>query len=411
MPRSQHRFGHVSVALCALLALLLSAPGTRARAEVVGQVLELPAKPGEHWIWVADLLLRRTALVDAADGRFLGMLSAGIGTISPSFSREHGEIYLPETHYSRGTRGERSDVVTVYDTRTLAPKAEIVIPPKRGDHASGVATSALSDDDRFLGVFNLTPATSLTIVDLRARRFTSEISTPGCALVYPAGPRRFIMLCGDGALLSVTVDEAGLELAKQRSEPFFDAWNDPVTEKAVRWGDRWLFVSFDGVVHPVDISGEAPRFEEGWSLTDEADRADNWRVGGAQHLAAHSGSNRLYALMHQGGADTHKDPGSEVWVYDLERRERVARIGVRNPVAGFLGQTLGVEAGGFIDWLLQSLLPNPGVDRIQVTQGESPVLVTLAAFPMSVSVHDGATGEFLRDLPDVGFAGSGLAVP
>ena len=39
-----------------------------------------------------------------------------------------------------------------------------------------------------------------------------------------------------------------------------------------------------------------------------------------QHLAVHQKSGRLYSLMHQGGPDTHKEPGTELWIYDLARR-------------------------------------------------------------------------------------------
>ena len=391
----------------AVLLLLVGA----VRAEPIGQVTRLPDHSGAHWIWVSDLILKRTALIDADTGEFLGMLSGGLGTIGPSFAPDGREIYLPETYYSRGTRGERTDLVTIYDAQTLSPLDEIGIPPKRAEHASGVATSALSDDGRFLAVFNLTPASSLTIVDVKDRSFRSEIATPGCALVYAAGDRQFAMLCGDGTLLTVTIDDDGKEVRKRRSEHFFDPAVDPLTEKASRVGDIWLFVSFDGWLHPVDFTGDAPRIGEKWSLVTEADREASWRIGGAQHLAVHEGSHRLYALMHQGGADTHKQAGTEVWVYDLATNERMQRIPTRNPVGAFLLQTLEAREGGLADWLLQALLPNPGVDRIQVTRDDAPVLVTLTAFPVLVSIHDALTGEHLRDVREAGIGGSLVEVP
>ena len=178
----------------------------------------------------------------------------------------------------------RTDVVTVYDATTLAPVAEVEIPPKRAEHASGVASSALSDDGRFLAVFNLTPATLLSIVDLQERRFTAEIATPGCSLVYPSGARRFAMLCGDGALMVIEIDDAGLERSRRRSERFFDPLEDPVTEKAARYGGVWNFASFEGWLHPVDLSPEQPTFAPAWSLFSDADREGGWRIGGAQHL-------------------------------------------------------------------------------------------------------------------------------
>ena len=54
-------------------------------------------------------------------------------------------------------------------------------------------------------MFNATPAQSLSIVDLQAQQTTAELQTPGCSLVYPAGARRFFMLCADGAALVVTL--------------------------------------------------------------------------------------------------------------------------------------------------------------------------------------------------------------
>lgn len=399
--------------LLALVLLVGVARGDEG-ADPLGRVLSLPPRPGPHWIWVSDLVLQRTALFDTDTGNMLGMLSAGMGIVAPVFAPDHREIYLAETYYSRGTRGERTDIVTVYDASSLAPIAEIPLPPKRADHASGVASNAITDDGRFLAVFNLTPATSISVVDLAARRLTAEIATPGCSLVYPAGPRRFLMLCGDGSLMSVTLDDAGQEKTKERSAPF-DPNADPVTEKAARAGNQWLFISFAGVLHPVDISGDVPSFAKAWSIVSEEDKRGSWRIGGTQQLAVHAPSGRLYALMHQGGKDTHKDPGTEVWVFDLATHARVQRIALKSPIAGFLRRQLGLTDGSLTariaSWLLYAVLPNPGVDRILVTQDEAPVLVTGTTFPSTLEVHDGRSGALLRDVAEVGVAGSVIAAP
>ncbi len=397
-----------------LLALLLGAVAAQAQPDAVGRSLTLPEHPAPHWFWLSDVGLHRAGLFDADNGALLGTISsgsAGVGfVISPLFAADQREVYIPETYYARGVRGERTDVVTVYDGRTLAPVAEIPIPPKRAEYFPGNAANALSDDGRFVAVFNLTPMASLSIVDVRERRFVAEVATPGCSLVFAAGSRRFFMLCANGAALTVTLDDAG-QATVARTQPFFDPQKDPLTEKAVRRGDEWLFVSFDGMVQPVDVSGAELGIGERWSLLDDADRKAGWRVGGGQHLAVHARSGRLFALVHRGGPDTHKQAGLEIWAYDVAARRRVLRIPVVSPVVSFLAQQAGIARGSATRWLLEKILPNTGVDGIVVTQDDHPVLIAAGMLPPTVTVHDAMTGEVKREIPEVGLALSLLFAP
>jgi methylamine dehydrogenase heavy chain len=409
-------FGLLGVgALVGALVGLATPAGAELPVDRPGRVATLPQPAHAHWIWVTDLLLGRIGLVDLDDGRMLGMLSGGYRPTQAVFPRQRSEIYVPETFYARGTRGERTDVVTIYDGATLEVSGEVVIPPKRASNALPTANSALSDDERFLAVFNMTPATSLSIVDLAQRRFVEEIPTPGCSLVYAAGERRFLMLCADGAALTVTLDADGRLAGRTRSEPFFDPETDPVTEKAVRRGNQWIFVSFAGVVHAVDVSGETLRFAEPWSLVDERDRADSWRIGGSQHLAVHEASGRLYSLMHQGGPNSHKEPASELWIYDLDARERLQRVALSNPGITYMGEPLAFGD----DWIwpfnrlyagILSLLP-PLIDGISVTHDPEPLLVAASAFSTSLAVYDGLSLDLLRRLPIGGLTVQTLQTP
>jgi hypothetical protein len=225
------------------------------------------------------------------------------------------------------------------------------------------------------------------------------------------------MLCADGALLRVALDAAGRPTRLERSAPFFDPDADPVTEKAVRVGARWIFVSFAGQVHEVDVAAETPRFDAPWSLLDAVDQAEGWRSGGAQHLAVHAQSSRLYALMHQGGPDTHKDPGTELWVFDLASRRRLLRIPLRHPGMEILGESL--EFGrdwvspfdGLYDWLLDHVVPSPGIDRMTVTQDAHPLVATSSERGGSLGVYDGLTGEFVRRIGSGSLSPSSLAAP
>jgi methylamine dehydrogenase heavy chain len=422
-PRVSHaaatRIGRIL--LVGVTLAVLGAVAARADdvAEPVGQVVTLPDQPRPHWFWLGDVLLHRTALFDGDSGQLLGTIAAGspgVGfAIYPLFAPDRSKIYIPESYFSRGVRGERSDVVTVYDAKTLMPQSEIAIPPKRAEYFPGVAPNALSDDGRFIAVFNATPAQSLSIVDVQAQQTTAELQTPGCSLVYAAGARRFFMLCADGTALVVTLDESGQQLSAARTARFFDAEKDPVFESAGRSGNVWTFASFEGQVHTIDVSGDTAVFGEPWSLFGDAERKEQWRLGGGQPLALQAKTGRLFVLVHQGGVDTHKNAGSEIWVYDVARHQRALRIPVINPLASFLrGQMrIGHERtrDRIVSWLLDHVLPNLGAESVLVTQDADPVLVVMAMVPPAVTIHDASTGALLREVAEPGLSGSVLVAP
>jgi methylamine dehydrogenase heavy chain len=412
----------ILAALVTLVALCFAGHAARAQddvAEPVGQVVQLPAQPGPHWFWLSDVLLHRSALYDADTAKLLGTITAGspgVGfTIWPLFPPDHAHVYIPESYFSRGVRGERTDVVTIYDARTLMAQDEIVIPPKRAEYFPGVAPNAISDDGRFVAVFNATPAQSLSIVDMQQKKLAGELQAPGCSLAYAAGPRTFFMLCADGAALVVTLDDQGAQKSATRTPKFFDPEKDPVFESAGRRGSEWLFVSFDGYVHAIDFGSEPAKIAEPWSLLTDAERKEGWRVGGGQPVALHVASGKLFVLVHKGGPDTHKQAGSEIWQYDLAQRKRVWRVTTSNPVAGFLrGQMrIGRETmrDRTVSWLLDHTLPNMGAESLLVTQDANPVLVVMSLIPPAVTIHDAQTGAVLREVAEPGLSGSVLVAP
>ena len=357
------------------------------KPEGLPEAVVLSAVPNPHWVWVSDIVFHHMAdgkayLVDGDSGRFLGMLSTGMGFVALELPSDYSQIYSPETYFSRGTRGERTDVITFYDPRNLKPTGEVIIPGKR---FSGMPTHnyfALTDDDRFLIVYNFTPAQSVSIIDVKERRLVGETTTAGCALVLPSGIRSFLMMCGDGSLMTVTLNDRGEVTNKQRNDPFFDPKADPVTEKAVRWRDTWIFVSFKGDVYPVDVSGDQPKPGKSWSLFTEAERGDSWRPGGIQHLAVHEASGKLYSLVHQGGDGTHKDPGQDVWVYDLKTQQQIQKIK--------------------LDRLSTS---------IQVSKDGAPLMFSIFIGDPTLDVYDAFSGKHLRSVDEIGFTPTVLQTP
>ncbi|MGH7949220.1 MAG: amine dehydrogenase large subunit, partial [Candidatus Binataceae bacterium] len=147
-----------------------------------------------HWFFVVDVnwggyLDGKVYLFDGDSGSMLGMLSTGTYANAVEFAPDFSAIYAPEIYHSRGTRGERTDIVAIYDTKELSPVAEVIIPPKRATGLPHRAYQGISDDGRFVFVANMTPATSVSVVDVKARRFVTEVEIAGCNLVYPTGAR------------------------------------------------------------------------------------------------------------------------------------------------------------------------------------------------------------------------------
>ncbi|KPK16996.1 MAG: hypothetical protein AMJ62_02995 [Myxococcales bacterium SG8_38] len=402
-------FGALSLGAC----LLWFRAAAEVPPETVGQVAELPPMAGAHWLWVPDRLFRHSILFDGDSGRMLGAIDSGVQITPkpPLWSHARKEIYNVDTIYSRGHRGERKDFVVIYDSRTLNVKGEVEVPPRAADTGTGIALVGLLDGDRFLVVLNQSPGTSVSVIDLENRRHVGEAQTAGCAGVFPAGPTRFGMLCGDGTALTVHLTENGELDRLARSKPFFDVIDDPVTEKGVRDGSTWWFASFEGLLYEVDFSGNAPAPKEPWPLFTENEIESGWRIGGAQHLAYHRKTKRLYSIVHEGGPGSHKDPGTEIWVYDVPSRNKIDTFSAPNLIAPFLGPQAGFDATGMLGSFLSFVLPNMGVHSLTVTQDERPLLFVRHSDLGAVGVLDALSGEHLRDIDEAGLSGALLVVP
>jgi len=369
------------------MLLLACLSATAAAAEPAATVVTLPQLTPPHWIWVNDFVFPhmvsgKAILVDGDAGRFVGELNTGFGSMRVVPSLDGRVIYSPETYFSRGTRGERTDVISLYDPAHLSFISEIQIPPKRSSNLPMMANAQLTDDGRFLLVYNFNPGQSITVVDTQTRKFVAEIESSGCALIYPTGKRSFFSICADGALLNTVIDDTGKVKSSDRTEPVFDVEKDPVTEKAVRVGDTWYFVSFSGVMYPVKAEKGSLTVQPTWSLLSAEEKAAKWRPGGLQQLAVHTGMNRLYSIMHQGDLYTHKDPGREVWVYDLAKRARLQKISMQH------------DAGS-----------------IQVSRDAHPLMFSIFIESNVLDIYDATSGKFLRSVTDIGTTPTVLVSP
>lgn len=335
-------------AVCCLALALSPALAPTAHAELPVEepsVTKLPP-PDAYRIYLGDPVLAhlvdgRTHVIDGKNLGYLGMI--GTGYAGPlTLSRDGKTAFVATTYYSRLVRGTRSEVVDVHRTDDLSFQYEIEIPPK---HVQGLPIRAqlnTTADDRFLLVQNATPATSVTVVDLQARRVAGEVPLPGCygVIPWPSQPRRFSAVCGDGKLATVELDDKGAMASSSVSEPFFDPDKDPIFMHYELVGDRLVFVSYLGAVHTLQLGGAKPSADKPWSLIDDAARKQGWRPGGYQLFAVDPRSGRLYVGMHDKGMEgSHKTPAKEIWVFDLGSHKRIARMPGQAAIAMNIART------------------------------------------------------------------------
>lgn len=367
----------------ALLLLTCFVASAQEYDSVLGDVLML-GDPTPHWFSVKtrdDIAY----LIDGDTGKVEGTLT--LSMFSPAIEPHvgNGRIYSYGSFYTRTYYGDRTDVVLIFDLETAKPVGEIEIPPK----SAGIGHSGMIGliDERFVGVWNITPAMSVSLVDVRDQTFISEISTPGCAGVFPV-ERGFLMACGDGRVQYIRLNGAGEETRRLRSDVFYDVVADPVYDYAVPTADGWLFMSLEGNVFEVTVDGNTIAVSEPWSINPpDAENAvdlngvpiepdDHWRIGGRQPFAYNAELGLLVTLMHEGGGqETFEDPGTEIWGFSVATKRRGYRLTLDD----------GIKSSG-----------------VQLTRDARPLLLLSPNGSDDLMIHDGLSSRHLRNVTEVG---------
>ena len=356
----------------ALLCLATCTPLLAAAPPLPAEHLTVTTLPPNtpHRVYVLDEAFNNEidARVHVFDGdtyKRLGQIDAGF---TPGFNLSHDgkTTVVGTTYFARGSRGARTDVVEFTDNATLGVTHEIVLPAKRAMTLPSYFNLGYSADAHFLYVSYITPAASFGVLDPAKGTVLDEIDTAGCVLVIPSGPDRVSTICESGRLMTITLDARGHEAARAMSDAFFDPDKDPVFVQGIPTSEGYAFLSFLGQVHEVDLSAAQPAFHPAWSLLNAADQAQSWRPGGTQVGAIHRKSGKLFVPMHRGGEGTHKQGGSEIWVFDMRTHQRVAR------------------------WPLAPLKLSSAI-AVQVSQDDAPVMF-VATEKADVAVFDALTG-------------------
>lgn len=344
--------------------------------EPIPAVLTLPETYPASWIMVHDfnfnaMIDGRGVLIDTANP---ASPVKGIVQV-PQFgnllvARTAKEIYTAETYYSRLTRGERTDVITVWDKATLSPTAEIILPGgKRQQQVTYKNNFQFINNETWAVIANFTPAQTVTIVDLQGRKILGDIDLPGCSMIYPTGERGFTTLCADGTMTTLQLGPDGTLASSTNVDATIDIDGQPLFAMPAMIGSTAWFVSYHGQFRAFDLSGPVARPTGKVFMAGTAEEATpQWRPGGWQVIASDA-AGKLYILMNPSGREgSHKDGGSEVWVIDPAKGERLMRIKL---------QGTGIS--------------------IEVTREASPRLIVARADSV-VDVHDAQTGALIHSL-------------
>jgi methylamine dehydrogenase heavy chain len=230
------------------------------------QVAKLPAKYPSGWAFLnyaGDRIELRNV---GADSREVKAQLQARDSTTLLVSTKRPEVYTADTVWSRGVRGTRTDFITVYDSQSLNGIAEIVLPgAKRALITAMEGMFAFADDEHLALVFNFTPASSVTVVDLIKRQPVADIDIPGCSLVYPAGGRAFSTLCSSGTILTIRLDANGQVVGRSESKQFNPLDTDPLFTSSTMLNGIRYFPSLHGRIQPIDMKTEDVKVLPEWS--------------------------------------------------------------------------------------------------------------------------------------------------
>ena len=272
-------------------------------------------------------------IFDANNGQMQGLLSLSRRTPAVTMWHPRREFYAAESYLSRGVRGERTDLVAIYDFENLSPVAEIIIP----NHMARLSIRnhlGLMNNGRHLAVLNMNPGHSVSIVDVEDRVFIYEASTPGCAVIMPVAESDFLQICGDGTLQLIQLDISGFEENRVRSDIFFNVQEDAIFDRTARSAQGWYLITHAGRIFEVSTQGAEIIIADDWSVVGEGE--ESWRPGGDEFLTAHRATGLLYVAMHEGEVDTHHVPGTEIWVFDANSGRRLHRLKLDVPATSIM---------------------------------------------------------------------------
>jgi methylamine dehydrogenase heavy chain len=348
--------------------------------EETGRVEVLPSLFPESWMFVDEasffsMFGGKIILLDVAEKKSAKRIK---GTADKNLlgnfiqAQTRPEFYILESFHSRGSRGPKTDVLTIYDKTTMSPIKELIWKDTRLQALPRRHAMAISPDEKFLFASNFSPAASFTVVDLDTKEIVETIGTPGCVLTFATGKRSVTSICNNGGLLTSVIDDNGHNKSQHRIAPFFDTDKTPIFERPAIIDGIAYFPSFTGDVHLVDLNGEIAKYKGKWSLVSPAEKKANWRPSGLA-LNDNDEQGLFYLIMQPDGYDgSQTHGGTQVWIYNMKKKQRIKVIDIAK-----------------------------GALSIALTRGKAPLMVVTNG-ELTLDVYNPKTGELIQNINGFG---------
>jgi len=319
---TKHWFGASLVAL-ALSASLANAQETTVPDPIEPEELitEAEIAPGPNVFVVSPSWggAGAVTVLSADDLSYKGNFATGMTSqffLGPDAATGYTASAFPE----RITYGPIKAYLQKFDVKTLETTQEVELPPQMAQTMAQQPGLVVSPDGKWAYVQNATPATSVTVVDMKAGAVVSEIPIPGCWGIYLAEKgSKFSSLCGDGTMLTIELTSKGKLKSQAYSDAIFDVESDPLFVHSQRIDGNLVFSTFGGTFVTVSDKGKKAEVVDSWSYTDGIE--GDWAPGGYEILAYNAPNSIMFVTMHPDATDgSHKNGATEVWAIDMKAK-------------------------------------------------------------------------------------------
>lgn len=305
------------------VVVALSAGAALADEPIAAETLrvEQAIKPGKNVYVVAPAWGGAGAIYifSADDLAYKGDFATGL-TAQFALGSQGDVGYAASAYAKRITYGPVEAILQKFDISTLKTTQEISILPKFAQTAAAQGMLQVTPDGKFAYIQNATPATSVSIVDLKTGALTAEAPIPGCWTINLAEDSSgFSSLCGDGRILTTKVGPDGKVTTKTYSDKIFDVEKDPLFVHAQRVKGDLVFLSYSGAFYRVSDKGPAAKLVETFSVTEGV--KGDWAPGGYEVMSYSAPYGVMFVSMHAGAKDgSHKNGSEEIWAIDMAKK-------------------------------------------------------------------------------------------